>query len=99
MNIRYHPEASKFIEKLPAKHISKILEIVDLFEKYGFSLTSNYLKKVFKEVWELRAGRYRLLFGRVRDGDLAVVVFLKKTQKTPKELIDLAIRRLSEYGK
>lgn len=76
---------------------SRILKVVDLFEDYKFSLTPLFLKKIAKEVWELRAGRYRLLLGVVSGNAIITRIFLKKTQKTPQKEIGLAMRRLSEY--
>lgn len=97
MRIVYHPEAEKVIRKLSESENSRILKVVDLFGDYKFSLTQLFLKKIAREIWELRAGRYRLLFGVISGNAIITRIFLKKTQKTPKKEINLAIKRLKEY--
>lgn len=99
MRVIYHPEVEQIIRTLPKEHESRIFRIVDLFEEYKFSLTKVYLKKIVKGIWELRAGRYRLLFGMVNREAIVVSVFMKKTQKTPKQVINVAIKRLKKYEK
>ncbi len=99
MKVIYHPEVEQIIRTLTKEHESRIIKVVDLFEEYKFSLTQVYLKKIVKGIWELRAGRYRLLFGMVSKEAIAVSIFMKKTQKTPKQVINVAIRRLKEYEK
>lgn len=99
MKVIYHPEVEKFILALPEKDNARVVKVVDLFKDYQFRLHQVYLKKITKEIWELRAGRYRLLFGMIHEDTIIVIIFMKKTQKTPKQIIDLAIRRLREYEK
>lgn len=87
----------KEIRSLSQKDQSKIVEITELFIKYGFYVKEPYLKKLIAGLWELRAGRWRLLFGIVAEGAIIVNIFLKKTQKTPKKEIETALKRLKEY--
>lgn len=68
-----------------------------MFTEYGFALTEQHLKKLGKNLWELRAGKIRLLFGLIENSAIVVNIFLKKSQKTPKKEIELAIKRLKEY--
>jgi len=74
-----------------------IAKVVDLFQDYGFELTEQHLKKLTRSLWELRAGRWRLLFGTIGGNTVITNILLKKSQKTPKNEIDLAIKRLKEY--
>jgi phage-related protein len=97
MEVRYDKRVSKQIEKLPKKDIADILSVVDLFEKHGFAITSIYLKKLSTNLWELRAGRWRLLFGIVQRNVRAVHLFYKRTQKTPKHELTITIKRLQGY--
>ncbi len=99
MKVIYHPEVEECIRTLPEKDNSRVVKIIDLFEDYKFNLTQVYLKKITKGIWELRAGRYRLLFGIIRGDAIIVSMFMKKTQKTPKQEINLAISRLRAYEK
>lgn len=97
MKAIYHPEVEKSIRSLSKRDESRILKVIDLFLDYRFSLTQLYLKKITRNIWELRAGKYRLLFGVV--GVYAVITnfFIKKSQKTPRQSIKLALQRLKEY--
>ncbi|MDO8340907.1 MAG: type II toxin-antitoxin system RelE/ParE family toxin [Candidatus Woesebacteria bacterium] len=97
MKVIYHPTVEATIRRLPEKQSSKLFKVIELFIDYNFVLTSNFLKKISGQVWELRSGRYRLLFGVISNNMIAVCVFLKKTQKTPNKEIKLAQRRLKEY--
>lgn len=99
MNVVYHPNVYKVIEELSNIHSSRVIKVIDLFKDYQFRLHEAYLKKIARELWELRAGRYRLLFGMIDGIAVIVCIFMKKTQKTPRQMIDLAMRRLKEYEK
>ncbi len=60
-------------------------------------MTSQYLKKIENNLWELRPGSIRILFGLVGTEAVIVNIFKKKTQKTPVREIETARRRLKEY--
>lgn len=96
MKIRTDPRVAKTIRSLPEKDNSEIVQVVELFRDYGFQLTIHDLKKLTRNLWELRVNRYRLLFGMVNNEVIIVHIFLKKTQKTPKKEIELAKRRLTQ---
>ncbi len=81
MEVRYDKRVSKQIEKLTEKDIADILSVVDLFEQHGFSVTSLFLKKLSANLWELRAGRWRLLFGLVGNYPKVVHLFYKKHRR------------------
>ena len=99
MKVLYHTEVERIISTLPKEYGSRVLKVIDLFEDYKFNLIQAYLKKIARGIWELRGGRYRLLFGIIKGDTIIVNMFMKKTQKTPKQAIDLAIKRLKEYEK
>ncbi|MFA6017134.1 MAG: type II toxin-antitoxin system RelE/ParE family toxin [Patescibacteria group bacterium] len=99
MKIIYHPKVEKEIDSLIKSDKSKVIKVVDLFEEYGFQLSKEYLKKINKNIWELRVSRYRLLFGVIRCFSIIINIFYKKTQKTPIKQIKLAIFRLKQYEK
>jgi len=87
----------KFLEDLSEADKAKINRTIQFFEEKGFLLETKYLKKLVSKIWELRAGRVRLLFGLVGDQGVVVNGFIKKTQKTPLQEIKLAEKRLAEY--
>ena len=97
MKIHYHPEVEETILALSDEDSARVFKLIDLFIEQKFSLSQPYLKKITKGIWELRPGKYRLLFG-MTGGNVAVVnIFKKQTQKTPKREIKLALKRLKEY--
>ena len=91
------PRVDKQIRVLPRKERDRIVQALELFKNHGFSLSEIYLKKLTKIIWELRSGRWRLLFGIVNQTAVVVQILFKKTQKTPIEVIRLAEKRLKEY--
>ena len=99
MKIIYYPVVEKEIQSLDQKDKSRVIKVIDFFEEYGFQLSGEYLKKINKEIWELRAGRYRLLFGVIKQFGIIINIFSKKTQKTPIKEIRLAISRIKQYEK
>lgn len=86
-----------FLNKLSTSDSIKIAKTIRLFLDYDFSLPEKYLKKLNKTIWELRADRFRLLFGFEKDVMVIVSIFFKKTQKTPLKEIKLAIKRFKQY--
>ena len=93
------------VEKLPQAEA----EIKDLEEFQQKLLSEEYtkieiqgiefvrVKPIQKEIFEIKTNELRSLF-KYKAGKIIVVgvVFVKKTQKTPKEIIKLAKKRLKE---
>ena len=98
MKVSNDPRVDKEIRSLSRIDSSRVVKVIELFRDYGFSLPTLYLKKITKNLWELRTGRFRLLFGLVKGETIIVSIFLKKTQKTPKKEIELALKRIKEYS-
>ena len=81
------------VEKLPqAKN-----EIDSLEQSQKDMLEFVRVKPIQKEIFEIKTNELRSLF-KYKAGKIIVVgvVFVKKTQKTPKEIIKLAKKRLKE---
>lgn len=97
MKVSNDPRVDRIIRSISTKDNARIVQVTELFEEHGFSIPALYLKKLTRNLWEFRAGRWRLLFGLVGSGAIIVHIFLKKTQKTPKREIDLATKRFREY--
>lgn len=85
------------VESLSDTDQARIAGYIDLFRQYGFSLPSKYLKKIDKNLWELRPGNIRLLLGKAGMQIVIVNSFVKKSQKTPMKEIETAKKRLKEY--
>lgn len=91
-----YAKAKRFIEGLDRTQRARVDRFYDLFETYGTLLPRRYLKKVAKNVWELRAGDVRLFLAIKGNKGFVVHGIRKKGQKIPKKDLDLAIRRIKE---
>ena len=96
-DVKYWEDAYRFLQKIDEASRLKILENID---KARYALDPKLLKKLFRTKY---AGiQYRLLaFWDKRDSVQTLVIathgFKKKTQKTPKQEIDRAIRIRAAY--
>ena len=80
--------------------LKKINMYIDLLSEYGLTLTEPYIKKLDKEIWELRPLRDRILFASWCNNKFVLLsVFMKQTQKTPRSEIEKAKRLLKDYKK
>ena len=62
----------------------------------GLFLPARYLKKIAKKVWELRPGDIRLFLTIKNNKAFVIHGIRKKSQKTPKKDLKLAIKRIKE---
>lgn len=102
-------EIKEYIKKLSDKkslnkdykiRFTKIISYIDLLSRNGLQLTAPYIKKIDKEVWDLRPLRERILFASLYNNKFVLLsVFMKQSQKTPKREIDKANRLLEDYKK
>lgn len=80
--------------------LKKINMYIELLSKHGLSLTEPYIKKLDKDIWELRPLRDRILFASWCNNKFVLLsIFMKQTQKTPKSEIEKAQRLLEDYKK
>ena len=100
-------EVYKYIQELKMNNskenkqkLKKISMYIDLLSECGLTLTEPYIKKIDKEIWELRPLRDRILFASWCNNKFILLsVFMKQTQKTPKNEIEKAQRLLEDYKK
>ncbi len=84
--------------------IAKILRVIMLLESMGAQLNEPFSKYLGQGIFELRVKSRtnitRILYFFVI-GDKAVLAnaFVKKTNKTPRKEIDLALKRKNDYLK
>lgn len=97
MKLIFDPRAKKFIKSLSDKDIAKVLEYVDLFEEYGYSLDQRYLRKIKGSVWELRPGRVRLFIYKGTKKQIIVHAIYKKTQRLAKKEFKTIDSRIRQY--
>lgn len=77
--------------------INKINNYFDLLSRHGLYLGKPYIKKLDSNIRELRPIRYRILFFQYGNKFVMLHWFLKKTNKTPKNEIELAINEMKDY--
>lgn len=96
----------EFIKTLPDKHQAKAIWEIDLLEKFGINLTEPYVKSIegdkYKGLWELRIQQGNNIsrifyFLAIENTFVLLYGFLKKTQKTPKRELDMALSYMLDY--
>ena len=65
MKVNIDKRVKKILYSFSETDRARINKVVELFTDKGFSLSEIYLKKLSKNIWELRPGRVRLLFGTI----------------------------------
>ena len=95
----YMIKLSKSKSKDSRIKLNKINDYIQALSVYGKEqLSSNYVKHLDGEIWELRPIKDRILFAGIIDGKYVLLhQFSKKTQKTPKSEIEKAKRELADY--
>lgn len=95
-------EVEAELRALPLDMQAKFLRIVELIESKGLERVHDpYVKHLQGKLWEMRMtgreGISRALYVTATGRRVVVLlVFVKKTQKTPKREIELALRRAEE---
>ena len=80
------------------KNSAEIFHTIDLLNRYGVALTGRHIKHIEDKLWELRIDRYRVLYFAFRNKTFVMLrCFIKKTNKTPRKEINLAMHRLDDY--
>ena len=96
----YIQQLGSNLDKDNKQKLKKIYMYIDLLSQEGLKLSEPYIKKIDKEIWELRPLRDRILFASWRDNKFVLLsIFMKQTQKTPKREIEKAKRFLEDYKK
>lgn len=103
----YEPENGKntivdFLESLPKKHRAKAFWEIELLSEHGTALKEPYSKHISDDLWELRikfsSDISRIFyFIPIKEKIVLLHGFVKKTEKTPKNEIDLAKEKMKEY--
>ncbi|MBV6506726.1 MAG: hypothetical protein ILNGONEN_02308 [Syntrophorhabdaceae bacterium] len=92
-----------FLDSLSGKQAQKVMWVLRLIEELDI-VPGQYLKKLVNtdDIWEIRVqvgGNIFRLLGFFDGATLMILTngFAKKSQKTPRQEIDLAVRRKREY--
>ena len=94
----------EFIDTLEPKMQAKVLRTMELLKRNGLELREPYTKSLGRGIFELRA-KHGTDISRVlyffMDGQRIIFTngFIKKTDKTPKQEIELARKYRKEYKK
>lgn len=89
-------------DALPIEIKAKIVRISELIEEVGlFSVKEPYIRHVHDKIWEMRAtGKEKLvrsLYTTVTGKRVVILrTFVKKTRKTPRREIEIALQRTKE---
>ncbi len=90
------------IESLPKDMQAKLLRIIGMIEQLGLEqMREPYVKLLQKPLWEMRMigrdGLSRAIYVTASSKRVVIVrVFIKKTQKTPRSEIELALKRAED---
>ena len=96
--VEYLQQLQKIHSKENNIKFKKIISYIDNLSIYGLSLGEPYIKHLDKEIWELRPIRDRILFASMCNNKFILLsIFMKQTQKTPKNEIEKAKRLLLDY--
>lgn len=93
------------LEALPNDMKARFRRIAELIQSYGLEqLREPYVKRLEPPLWEMRMsgrdGISRAIYVTAKGKRVVVVrVFVKKTQKTPRKELDLALARVKEIAK
>jgi len=92
----------EFLRSLQVKDRARVSRAILLLEDYGPALRMPHARHLEGKVWELRIdGRpnsYRVLYAGVPGRKFVLLhAFAKKTDKTPKQDVETAQRRLTDY--
>ena len=96
--IFFNSQLKEFIQKLPKHSSSKAGRLIDLLEVFGNKLNMPYSKQLGDNLHELRARgqqEIRILYCFKNSNAVIVHIFIKKTQKTPRREIKIALNRIS----
>jgi len=78
---------------------AKITIVIGMLADYGFQMPGRYVKHIQNKLWELRIDRFRVLYVAYTNHQFVLLrAFLKKTTKTPRSEVNIALKRLEDYN-
>lgn len=94
--------AREFIESLPVKLRAKVVSNISILQDNGYELREPYSKHLAEGIFELRtklaSDATRILYFFYVDNHIILTNgFIKKTNKTPRDQIDKAIKYRADY--
>ena len=101
-HIVYHPAIVDELDQLPTDMRAKLARLLELIEQVGpLDLKEPHVKNLGNKLWELRLsgrdGISRVVYVILTQKRVALLhAFIKKTQKTPPQAINCALKRSKE---
>ena len=97
----YNPDIEKLILNLPEGLLARYLRLAELMLEFGSNLGLPHTKSIKQGLFELRLkskeGIARVFFSTIVNKKIVMLhAFIKKSQKTPKKEISIAIKRMKE---
>lgn len=102
--VHFYPGVEDDILKMPNKIQARMLKLLELIEQHGANLGPPHTEAMGDGLFEIRAkaqeGIGRSLFCYLKDQQVYILyAFVKKSQKTPKKVLELAQQRQREVRK
>ena len=97
-----HQKALEEVNQLPVEIRAKLTRLLEVIQHLGpFDLREPHVKSLGHKLWEIRLrgkdGIARVIYVTLSDQTIGILhAFIKKTQKTPKQALDCAQKRLKE---
>lgn len=95
---RREKPVESFIKKLNTETIAKAMHTINLLEKHGYKLGLPHSKRLANDLYELRIRgkeEVRILYSFKSKSIYLLHAFRKKSQKTPKKEIKIALKRFT----
>jgi len=98
----FNDKVLKETKEFPKGILADFLHITEMIQDFGPNLGLPFTKAMGKGLFEIRAkgkeGIGRSLFCMIKNEEIIILnSFVKKTNKTPKKELDLAIKRMKEF--
>lgn len=96
-------DVEEYLDSIEDKKLkTKVLRDIGLLQEFGTNLSMPYTKHIKGDIWELRTQQSRnisriLYFTFCGNKIVLLNGFIKKTQKTPSDKIDQAIKYKEDY--
>lgn len=100
--IELNKSVEQFIKDLDDKTQVEVLNTMNLLSEHGLNLKMPFVKHIQGKMYELRVmenkNNYRFFYFAYTGKKFVFIhSILKKTQKTPKKDLDLALKRMNDY--
>lgn len=93
----FNAKVLKDLYELERPTISRVLKSIQLLKDFGATLRMPHSKKIASELFELRIKgmeSVRIIYTFKNNCAVLLLLFVKKTQKTPPSIVQIAKRRL-----